>query len=48
MVDLLLDYTINSKHFENVPEAYEIHIDPLDELKTTPLMRAVINGIIMH
>eukprot|EP01022_Parablepharisma_sp_SALTPOND_P010858 TRINITY_DN1448_c1_g1_i1.p4 TRINITY_DN1448_c1_g1~~TRINITY_DN1448_c1_g1_i1.p4 ORF type:complete len:260 (+),score=39.22 TRINITY_DN1448_c1_g1_i1:2048-2827(+) len=44
IVKLLLDYTINSKHFENVPEACEIRVDPLDESKTTPLMRAVING----
>lgn len=43
IVELLLDYTINSKHFENVPEKFEISIDPLDEAKTTPLMRAVFN-----
>jgi len=44
IVELLLDYTINSKHFENVPEDCEIIVDPLDEHKRTPLMKAVMNG----
>lgn len=47
IVELLLDYTINSKHFEDVPENCEVDVEPLDELKLTPLMRAVINGSVV-
>ena len=44
IVELLLDYNINSRCFHNVLPNDEININATDDMGVTPLMRAVING----